>query len=543
MAQVLLRQEDIDNLTPNELNIYKNTLGVDNLTPGEYSYIPKAGDYNTLLLQQNMKNLDTATNLKNTMFGASGTNTQALSGGALNNITDYIPQAQTIMSTLYGKTPEQQEREDRINTGMMLLNFFTKVGAESSKPGATAFGAFNVAGADTAAKYINMVEKDRARKRKEKEGVVSLATQLYAKDKPTGAPKDYNVVNADIVNRTLGTNLKEGDKISLATNQFAKLPTGSVVGFEKPTPRKQVPIYEIGTGTIKMVEEFGDEYKTQLGSGKYSTEKPEKPQTYEDEFGDKRYLTGQYEGQLVSDVLNSKKAENQEEIDDSELKINEEEKPKLKRLNKVQMGYVKQYRSEIEKLTKDFRDIQSGYQKIVKFYNTKGEIGDYGLAVQFAKLIDPGSVAREGEVAAVQKSGSLPSSVKASLINAIQGGGSLPERVRAGIYNRAIEIFNTERSKAVDIIGKFKGLLASDLQDDTQGARLDFFTIEPEVPLENLIDLSKLPNIDTKFEFDQQKIEKMTIPQLRNILINQDLTVEQLKFVKDLVKKKRASNK
>lgn len=32
MAQVLLRQEDIDNLTPNQLNIFKNTLGVDNLT-------------------------------------------------------------------------------------------------------------------------------------------------------------------------------------------------------------------------------------------------------------------------------------------------------------------------------------------------------------------------------------------------------------------------------------------------------------------------------------------------------------------------------
>jgi hypothetical protein len=49
MAKVLLRQEDIDKLNPNELNIFKNTLGVDNLTPGEYSYIPKSGEYNTLL--------------------------------------------------------------------------------------------------------------------------------------------------------------------------------------------------------------------------------------------------------------------------------------------------------------------------------------------------------------------------------------------------------------------------------------------------------------------------------------------------------------
>jgi len=540
MAQVLLRQEDIDKFTPNEINIFKNTLGVDNLTPGEYSYIPKAGDYNTLLLKQNMSNIDTATQLKNQMFGASGTNTQALSGGALNNITDYIPQAQTIMNTLYGKTPEQQEREDRINTGLMFLNFFTKMGAEASKPGATAFGAANIAGADTAKSYIDRINKERARKLKEKQGVVSLATQLYAKDKPTGAPKDYTVVDANFVNRSLGTNFKQGDKVSLTANEFNKVPRGSLVGYEKVTPRKQVPIYEIGTGTIKMVEEFGDEYKTELGSGKFSTEKPEKPQTFEDEFGDKRYLTGPFEGQKVSDVLKAKKAENQEDIDDTELEIKEEEKPKLKRLNKVEMGYVKQYRSEREKLTKDFRDIQSGYQKIKKFYDTKGPIGDYGLAVQFAKLIDPGSVAREGEVAAVQKAGSLPDSVKAALINALNGMGALPPRLRADIYNRSIEIFNTERTKAVDIINKFKGLLASDLQDDKQGARLDFFTVEPEVPLEDLIDINKI-KVET-FVFDEQKIEKMTIPQLRDILVNQDLNLQQLKFVKDLVKKKRTSN-
>jgi len=540
MAKVLLRQEDIDNFTPNQLNIFKNTLGVDNLTPGEYSYIPKSGEYNTLLLQQAMTNLDTAANLKNQMFGASGTTPQALTGGALNNITDYIPQAQALMSTLYGKTPEQQEREDRINTGTMFLNFFTKMAAEASKPGATGLGAASLAGADTAQLYIDRINKERERKLKERQGVVSLATQLYAKDKPTGAPKDYTVVDANFVNRSLGTNFKQGDKVSLTANEFNKVPRGSLVGYEKETPRKQVPIYETGTGTVKMVEEFGDDYKTQLSSGKYTTEKPEKPQTFEDEYGDKRYLTGPFEGQKVIDVLKAKKAENQEDIDDTELEIKEEEKLKLKRLNKVEMGYVKQYRSEIEKLTKDFRDIQSGYQKIKKFYDTKGPIGDYGLAVQFAKLIDPGSVAREGEVAAVQKAGSLPDSVKAALINALNGMGALPPRLRADIYNRSIEIFNTERTKAVDIINKFKGLLASDLQDDKQGARLDFFTVEPEVPLDNLIDINKIK--EEKFVFDEQKIEKMTIPQLRDILVNQDLNLQQLKFVKDLVKKKRASN-
>jgi len=227
MAQITLRQEDIDKLNPNDLNLFKNTLGVDNLTPGTYQY----------------GNTATANNqtANNQMFGVSGTNTQALTGGALNNITDYIPQAQTLMSTLYGKTPEQQEREDRINTGMMFLNFFTKMAAEASKPGATGLGSASIAGADTAQLFIDRVNKDRARKLKERQGVVSLATQLYAKDKPTGAPKDYTVVDANMTNRTLGTNLKQGDKVTLTPNLFAKLPIGSVVGFQKDTAKATKP--------------------------------------------------------------------------------------------------------------------------------------------------------------------------------------------------------------------------------------------------------------------------------------------------------------
>jgi len=226
MAQVRLYQEDIDKFTPEQLNIFKNTLGVDNLTPGVYQYG------------------NTATT-NNQAFGASGTTPQALTGGALNNITDYIPQAQALMSTLYGKTPEQQEREDRINTGTMFLNFFTKMAAEASKPGATGLGAASLAGADTAQLYIDRINKERERKLKERQGVVSLATQLYSKDKPTGAPKDYTVVNADAVNRALGTNLKVGDPVALSTNQFAKVPTGSLVGYQAP---KTSTVKQMGAG-------------------------------------------------------------------------------------------------------------------------------------------------------------------------------------------------------------------------------------------------------------------------------------------------------
>ena len=520
--------------------LYGHTIG--ELTPSIIDTLGKK-DNNQGTTIVDTKDADSFINKQN-QIGVSGGVNQI--NPNLGTLGQYIPQAQTIFDTLYSKSPEEQEREDRINTGMMMLNFFTKMGAEASKPGATALGAANIAGADTASMYIKQVNAERARRDAEKKGVVGLASQLMAKDQTTGTPKPYNVLNPDIVNRLFGTKLKQNDKISLTAKQFNQLPVGTVTDFAEPKQQKQIPIYQVSDGNVKMVVEFGEDYNRELSSGKYTTVKPAEkkaPTTYEDDFGQRRYLTGENEGKLVSEVQNSKKVENNENID-GEIE-NEDEtvstnKPKLKRLTKVEMGYVKGYRAEIEKLTKDFRDIQSGYQKIVKFYNTKGAIGDYGLAVQFAKLIDPGSVAREGEVAAVQKAGSLPDTVKAQLINALNGRGGLPQRIRAGIYNRAIEIFNTERTKAVDIVDKFKGLLASDLGDDKQGARLEFFTIEPEVALTDLINLDDIK--DEPFVYNEEKIKTMSVQELTTVL-QQELTTQQTQFILKILKEKKAKNK
>jgi hypothetical protein len=465
----------------------------------------------------------------------------------LGTLGQYIPQAQTIFDTLYSKSPEQQEREDRINTGMMMLNFFTKMGAEASRPGATALGAANVAGADTASMYIKQVNAERARRDAKKKGVVGLASQLMAKDQTTGTPKPYNVLNPDIVNRLFGTKLKQNDKISLTAKQFNQLPVGTVTDFAEPKQQKQIPIYQVSDGSVKMVVEFGEDYNRELSSGKYTTVKPAEkkaPTVYEDDFGEKRYLTGPNKDELVRDVINENKVDNNQLIE-GEIENEDEtvtsDNPKLKRLTKIEMKIVEGYRKEISPLTKDFRGIQAGYQKIMKFYANRDAVGDYSLAVGYAKLIDPGTAAREGEVSAIQRSGSLPDTVKAQLINAINGKGGLPERIRAGIYNRAIEIFNTERAKALDIVNNFKRLLAADLQDENQGARLDFFTIDKEADTTKMIDLSTIKDKEP-FVFDEEKVKKLTVQELTTVL-QQELTDSQTRYILKILKAKKKANK
>lgn len=445
-------------------------------------------------------------------LGSSKTNIKTLAP-SLGALAPFVSQASGILDAVYGATVEPTQREKDLNMGRAALKFFTQLGVASSVPGQTALGAANIAGASVAQDYLNKVQsdKDKADKLKQakKAGSLSLGMQLKtaADQKELAKLK----IKPDYINIYKTDNDAQGEKV------------------------------------LNVIKGSADYIKKTSPDGGYTTDKPpaeKAPATYEDEYGDKRFLTGPNEGELVSDVFNAKKVQNNQNIDGETENQDETvstDKPQLKRLNKVEMGYVKNYRAEIEKLTKDFRDIQSGYQKIVKFYNTKGSIGDYGLAVQFAKLIDPGSVAREGEVAAVQRSGSITDRVKADIINALNGMGNLPPRTRAGIYNRAIEIFNTERVKAVDIINKFKGFLSSDLGDDKQGGRLDFFTVEDEVPLDKLIDINQLPEKDRNFVYDENKIKNMTIKELTDIVSTQNLNIDQLKFIKNLVKKKKAN--
>ena len=104
----VLYGHDVGELTPSMID----TLGKKDNNQG--TTIVDTKDADSFINQQNQIGVSGGVNQINPNLGTLG---------------QYIPQAQTIFDTLYSKSPEQQEREDRINTGMMMLNFFTKMGA------------------------------------------------------------------------------------------------------------------------------------------------------------------------------------------------------------------------------------------------------------------------------------------------------------------------------------------------------------------------------------------------------------------------------
>jgi hypothetical protein len=103
-----------------------------------------------------------------------------------------------------------------------------------------------------------------------------------------------------------------------------------------------------------------------------------------------------------------------------------------------------------------FNLVRSGYQTIQDLYANSGSVSDYALAVGFAKILDPTSVAREGEVSAIAGSGSLESGLRAQIINALNGQGSLPPEVRTEIARIATMKYEREADRANTILGRYK---------------------------------------------------------------------------------------
>jgi mevalonate kinase len=99
----------------------------------QFGFIKGDSEFNRKRLEDIIKNLNIATDLKDginvpseqtdnfinqaNQFGVSGTNMNALGFGGLSK---FIPQAQNIYTQLLSKSPDQQAKEDRINTGLLL---------------------------------------------------------------------------------------------------------------------------------------------------------------------------------------------------------------------------------------------------------------------------------------------------------------------------------------------------------------------------------------------------------------------------------------
>jgi hypothetical protein len=106
-----------------------------------------------------------------------------------------------------------------------------------------------------------------------------------------------------------------------------------------------------------------------------------------------------------------------------------------------------------------FNLVKQGYNNITAFYSNPGGVSDYALVVAFAKILDPGSVAREGEVAAVQNAGgNIGGTLGQYIANMADGRGSLTPQVREEIAKLATNIYSERAGAAQTTLKGFEEL-------------------------------------------------------------------------------------
>ena len=111
-------------------------------------------------------------------------------------------------------------------------------------------------------------------------------------------------------------------------------------------------------------------------------------------------------------------------------------------------------RKEFTIQVKPFIELSQAYQKIETAAKNSSPAGDIALVYGFMKVLDPGSVVREGEFATAQNAGSVPESVR-NMYNRAMSGERLGENTRLDFLNQARNIIESQRQISGDLVQRY----------------------------------------------------------------------------------------
>jgi hypothetical protein len=111
-------------------------------------------------------------------------------------------------------------------------------------------------------------------------------------------------------------------------------------------------------------------------------------------------------------------------------------------------------RKEFTTQVKPFIELGQSYQKIETAAKNPSPAGDIALVYGFMKVLDPGSVVREGEFATAQNAGSVPQSV-VNMYNKALTGERLGENTRLDFLSQARNIIESQRQVSGDVVQRY----------------------------------------------------------------------------------------
>lgn len=142
---------------------------------------------------------------------------------------------------------------------------------------------------------------------------------------------------------------------------------------------------------------------------------------------------------------------------------------------------VDSFRDEFSKLpaVKTFSVQSEAYSRIAAAAQDPSAAGDLALIFSYMKMLDPGSVVREGEFANAQNAAGIPERVQAMYNNAINGE-RLTETTRADFLDRADKIYSAAERDYANIESQFSSIADARQYPKGQGM-IDFRYKGPRV--------------------------------------------------------------
>lgn len=129
-------------------------------------------------------------------------------------------------------------------------------------------------------------------------------------------------------------------------------------------------------------------------------------------------------------------------------------------LSEKQQDTTLKLRDKYNAESKDFVTIRDSYNRVQASSQNPSAAGDLALIFNYMKILDPGSVVREGEFATAQNAAGIPERVRAQYNKAIRGE-RLTDTTRSDFVSRAGDLFRAQQSEQQKINDNYSFLAAS----------------------------------------------------------------------------------
>ncbi len=102
-------------------------------------------------------------------------------------------------------------------------------------------------------------------------------------------------------------------------------------------------------------------------------------------------------------------------------------------------------RKEFSGQSKDYRSVRTAFSKVQETAKNPSAAGDLALIFNYMKMLDPGSVVREGEFATAQSAAGVPTQVR-NVYNRLVSGERLAPEQRQDFLNQAYNVYSAQAS-------------------------------------------------------------------------------------------------